>query len=210
MDIFTNVPPALSPWLILLGFFGYAAGHSIMASNWFKQIAAFFMDKAYDRYYRLVFNAGGTITLLPILAMVALLPDRQLYTIPFPWNLVNFALQGLGALVLLTSLLQTGAAEFLGISQVFAPKAANEPKLVVRGFYKYMRHPLYTASMLFLWATPYLTQNILALNVGITVYFFIGTIFEERKLVQDFGEDYAVYRSQTPRFIPDIQKLIQG
>ncbi len=210
MEIFANIPATQSPWLILLGFFVYAAGHSIMASKWFKQIAAFFMDKAYDRYYRLIFNAGGTITLLPILAMVALLPDRQLYTVPFPWNLVNFALQGLGALVLLISLLQTGAAEFLGISQVFAPKAANEPKLVVRGFYKYMRHPLYTASMLILWATPYMSQNILALNIGISLYFFIGTFFEERKLVQDFGEDYQTYRSQTPRFIPDVWKLIQG
>ena len=210
MDLFANVSPTLSPWLILLGFFVYAAGHSIMASKWFKQIAAFFMDKAFDRYYRLIFNAGGTITLLPILALVALLPDRHLYTIPFPWTLANFALQGLGALVLLVSLMQTGAAEFLGISQVFAPKATSEPKLVVRGFYKYMRHPLYTASMLFLWATPYLTQNILALNIGISLYFYIGTFFEERKLVQDFGEDYLKYQRETPRFIPDIQKLIQG
>jgi protein-S-isoprenylcysteine O-methyltransferase Ste14 len=210
MDIFANVSVTQSPWLILLGFFVYAAGHSIMASKWFKQIAAFFLDKVYDRYYRLIFNAGGVITLLPILAMVALFPDRTLYSILFPWSMLNFAVQGAAALVLLVSLLQTGAAEFLGISQVFAPKAANEPKLVVRGFYKYMRHPLYTASMVFLWATPYLTQNILALNVGISLYFFVGTIFEERKLVKDFGEDYLAYKRETARFIPDPRKFMEG
>ena len=34
---------------------------------------------------------------------------------------------------------------------------------------------------------------------------WIGSIFEERKLVDQFGEAYVEYRRRTPRIIPGIR-----
>jgi protein-S-isoprenylcysteine O-methyltransferase Ste14 len=40
------------------------------------------------------------------------------------------------------------------------------------------------------------------LNIGLTVYILIGALFEERKLLREFGEAYAEYRRRTPMLIP--------
>jgi protein-S-isoprenylcysteine O-methyltransferase Ste14 len=74
--------------------------------------------------------------------------------------------------------------------------------MVTGGFYKYARHPLYTAGLIFIWLLPSMTCNLLALNIGLTVYLFVGAYFEERKLLLEFGEAYAEYRRRTPMFVP--------
>jgi protein-S-isoprenylcysteine O-methyltransferase Ste14 len=40
------------------------------------------------------------------------------------------------------------------------------------------------------------------LHVGVTIYIFIGAYFEERKLLREYGEVYAEYKSRTPMLIP--------
>jgi protein-S-isoprenylcysteine O-methyltransferase Ste14 len=51
---------------------------------------------------------------------------------------------------------------------------------------------------------PFMTWNLLALNLGLSAYMLIGTIFEEQKLVAQFGSAYEQYRRQTPRILPGI------
>jgi protein-S-isoprenylcysteine O-methyltransferase Ste14 len=38
----------------------------------------------------------------------------------------------------------------------------------------------------------------------LTVYIFVGAGFEERRLLSEFGADYASYRSQTPMILPGL------
>ena len=78
----------------------------------------------------------------------------------------------------------------------------HSEQLNTKGLYRYMRHPLYTFTITFLWLTPVMTQNIAALYSAITLYAFIGAIFEERKLERIFGSAYQNYRRHTPMFIP--------
>ena len=65
-----------------------------------------------------------------------------------------------------------------------------------------VRHPLYTFSLLFLWLTPVMTRNLALLYGALTVYILIGAVFEERKLLRIFGQEYADYRGKTPFIIP--------
>jgi len=53
-----------------------------------------------------------------------------------------------------------------------------------------------------LWFTPLMTVNLLALNLGVTAYFILGGVFEERKLLRQFGQVYADYRQRTPMLLP--------
>ncbi len=50
-----------------------------------------------------------------------------------------------------------------------------------------------------------MTWNLLALYLGLSAYLLIGSIFEERKLVQQFGKEYVEYRRRTPRIVPGAQ-----
>jgi protein-S-isoprenylcysteine O-methyltransferase Ste14 len=47
-----------------------------------------------------------------------------------------------------------------------------------------------------------MTLNRLALVLVCTAYFYLGSIPEERKLLQEFGADYARYQQTVPRLIP--------
>lgn len=192
--------------MILLAVGLYGLVHSLLASLGVKARARRAFGPASDRYYRLAFNLFGFLSLLPVLALAALLPDRILYNIPFPWNLPLFALQGLALLGLAVGLLQTGALSFLGLRQLFEPQD-EKSTLVDTGLYHWMRHPLYSFGMLFLWASPIMTRNLLALFLGLTGYLIIGAVFEERKLLAEYGPAYKRYREQTPMFIPGLKGL---
>ncbi len=190
---------------ILLACAVYGVIHSVLASNTAKSLAAhWFGQAARLRFYRLFFVFAALATTLPLLALVPLLPDSTIYRIPAPWVIPTLAIQALAVIALAVGVLQTGALAFLGIRQ-FLEAAPFREKLVTGGLYRRVRHPLYAAAFLLLWLAPVMTWNLLALNIGFSAYLLIGTIFEERKLVQQFGKEYAEYRKRTPRIVPRIK-----
>ena len=71
------------------------------------------------------------------------------------------------------------------------------------GPYLYVRHPLYTCCLVTFWACPNsLTLDRLLYNVLWSAWVVIGTLLEERDLVQDFGEPYKSYQQEVPMLIP--------
>jgi protein-S-isoprenylcysteine O-methyltransferase Ste14 len=72
---------------------------------------------------------------------------------------------------------------------------------VVTGLHRYVRHPLYSASILFLMGGA---TSLLGLTTAIfaTSYFVIGMKFEDRKLARLYGDIYRDYRQRTPALIP--------
>jgi methanethiol S-methyltransferase len=197
--------PALSFALILITFLLYGLVHSLLASLTVKAWVQRALGEWGGRIYRLAYNLLAVISLLPVLALSALLPDQRLYAIPLPWTLLTLALQGLAVVALLVGLLQTGALSFLGLSQIFDSKQPSPTRLVVHGLYRWVRHPLYSAGLVFIWLTPLMTTNLLAFNLGATAYLITGALFEERKLLREFGPDYARYRDRTPMLVPGLK-----
>ncbi|MGD8634199.1 MAG: hypothetical protein PVF85_11555, partial [Anaerolineales bacterium] len=65
-------------------------------------------------------------------------------------------------------------------------------------------HPLYTGGLLMIWFMPVMTTSLLAFNLAATLYLYIGSIFEERRLIFVFGERYEAYRKRVPRFMPNF------
>ena len=74
--------------------------------------------------------------------------------------------------------------------------------MVVRGPYRWVRHPLYSATLLMIWSYPVLTADRLLFNVLFTIWILVGTMLEERDLVADYGEDYQNYQRRVPMLIP--------
>jgi methanethiol S-methyltransferase len=194
-------------WWIILACGLYAVLHSLLASRSIKARAARrFGPAVYQRYYRLFFSLMALVTTTALLALVWLLPDQVIYTIPVPWLYLTLLAQGLALAALVLGILQTGAMRFLGVRQVLEQTGKpSAERLIITGFYRWVRHPLYIASIVFIWLMPLMTWNLLALNLGLSSYMLIGTIFEEQKLVDQFGADYERYRRQTPRILPGLR-----
>jgi protein-S-isoprenylcysteine O-methyltransferase Ste14 len=190
--------------IILSSVLLYGAIHSLLASlgvrNWVhKQIGS-----PMSRLYRLFYNVFAVLSFLPVMVLVGVLPDRGIYQIQFPWLVFSLAGQGMAILVLIYGLLQTGIWSFLGLQQLVKPNQHLDVRdeLVVYGLYRWVRHPLYSAGLLFIWFTPLMTSNVLALNLGLSMYILIGAVLEERKMIVKYGEAYRRYSRQTPMLIP--------
>jgi protein-S-isoprenylcysteine O-methyltransferase Ste14 len=190
------------PALTFIAVAVYGALHSLLASNPVKQGFQRAFGQTSDRFYRLFFNVVGGLSFLPVLAVVALDPGQTLYHLTRPWVLLTSVGQVLAALLLLLGLLQTDSLHFLGLRQMFHPGASEQSELVINGLYCHVRHPLYTAGLLFIWLTPVMTASVLALNLGLTLYIIVGSIFEEQRLVGQFGQAYVDYQSRVPRLLP--------
>jgi len=110
---------------------------------------------------------------------------------------------GTAAVGLLASFRVTGSLEFLGMAQFLHLRQPAAPEaLRVDGMYRWMRHPIYSFSLLILWLLPVMTSNRLAAALGITLYILIGSTLEERKLLAQFGEAYRAYQARVGKFIP--------
>jgi protein-S-isoprenylcysteine O-methyltransferase Ste14 len=89
------------------------------------------------------------------------------------------------------------------------PAPIEPPKeLVVAGFYRCVRNPMYVGIILlllghFLWFGFWwiLAYTVIAF---ITVHLFV-TFYEEPRLKQSFGAAYENYLNQVPRWIPKIR-----
>jgi protein-S-isoprenylcysteine O-methyltransferase Ste14 len=195
--------PAFSPLMILLAFGLYGVIHSLMASLQVKALAAALFGDFAEKYYRLFYNVFAFVTLLPILALPYVLPNKPWYTIPEPWTYLTLGIQLLVVGLAGISVMQTGLFEFIGFKQMLGVESKDVLK--TKGMYKHLRHPLYTFGMVFLWLSPSMSQNMAALYLAFSLYFIFGAIVEERKLEKVFGQAYREYRAKTPMFIPFIK-----
>jgi protein-S-isoprenylcysteine O-methyltransferase Ste14 len=194
------------PLYVLGAVLVYGIVHSLLASMGVKALAGGLFGEWTRRYYRLVYNLVAAVSLLPVLILAARLPDTTLYYITSPWSLISFSLQALAGLALLAGLLQTGLWSFAGLRQVVAPDAPQSA-LTTGGLYRWVRHPLYSAGLALVWLSPHMTVNRLALFAGLTFYILLGALLEERKLVQEFGQAYLLYRERTPMLVPRFNPL---
>ena len=196
---------SLSFWIILLAILIYGLVHSLLASLRLKALARHWFGPSANRWFRLIYNLVAGLTLLPILLLPVVLVDKSLYHIRFPWIILTGVIQVAALAILGVGVWQTGWMSFLGIRQLLGYGREKPTRLVINGLYRYVRHPLYTAGLVIIWLIPVMTCNLLALNIGLTLYTLVGAVYEERKLLQVFGEEYAVYRRRTPMLIPGLR-----
>jgi len=193
---------------LILVIFVWCVIHSLIASLTVKKAFRRWLGKDIIRVYRFAYNLFAIISFLPILWLMATLPDRRIYVIPFPWVIFSLVGQALAIIPLLVGLSQTGTWEFIGLRQLLIKEKEddNPHELVIHGVYQQVRHPLYTAGLLFIWLTPVMSLNILTVFFILTVYTVIGAYLEERRLWQEFGQVYLEYKTKTPMFIPGLKK----
>src|SRR3990172_1486143 len=115
---------------------------------------------------------------------------------------------GVGLAVLGFVLLQW-AQNTLGKSWSDAPRMIQQQSLLTNGPYRTIRHPIYTAFILILGSTLFVSSNWLIGScwAAMTILEVISRIsFEESLMLEYFGDQYRAYMKETGRLVPRLVK----
>jgi protein-S-isoprenylcysteine O-methyltransferase Ste14 len=79
--------------------------------------------------------------------------------------------------------------------------------VVSTGAFRYVRHPLYLASILFYLCLAVATASLLSLilSAGIAVFYNYIASYEERVLQAKYREEYSKYRESTGKWLPVVR-----
>lgn len=81
--------------------------------------------------------------------------------------------------------------------------------LVVRGPYRWVRHPFYDCMALFVLSVALMMANWFVVAAGIATFALLAvrSNTEEQKLLERFGQPYRAYRAATGKFLPGIGRV---
>jgi protein-S-isoprenylcysteine O-methyltransferase Ste14 len=194
--------------LIILAFALFGFLHSYLASYGFKKKLAKEAG-TYIAFYRIIYNLTA-IFFFYLMYELLPRPDMIVYDLPTPWDFVVLIPQFVSLAGIIWTIKYFSSMEFLGINQAvrwFKGEYKTEElderlTLRIEGPYKYSRHPLYLFTILFLLFRPVMDIFYLTFFLCIVVYFYIGSFYEEKKIIETFGEEYLVYSKSVPRIFP--------
>jgi methanethiol S-methyltransferase len=173
--------------------------HSLLAAEpvkyWFQ--SSFGVSR---QTYRIAYNLFNLFGLVGLLWLHIRFVCPPLYESTMASATVGVLLALAGLTIMIQSAREYELSSFLGLT-----KETNMP-LQIKGLHKYMRHPLYSGTLLFFTgiciAVPFYKNWYLLLLM--IVYLFIGMWLEERKLINVFGDQYKEYCKRVKRLIPGV------
>ena len=103
---------------------------------------------------------------------------------------------------------------FSSIGSGITPTSATrkEHKLVTRGIYRWIRHPLYTIGSSFIISFGIMADNWFIAAFGILAFILMAsrTPKEEANLIEKFGDEYREYMKRTGRYLPRFPELFSN
>jgi protein-S-isoprenylcysteine O-methyltransferase Ste14 len=161
--------------------------------------------KFWRRYPRAVYVVGLASSWLPVtIALVAF--HRQLFR--SDWPSAGMFASGL-VLIIFECWIFWRVHHDLGTSRLVGKtEVSGAGEIERRGIYGRIRHPRYTASFLAILGACFLagTRAIWIVAAAWLVLMLVVISFEEREMTVRFGEDFAIYCNDVPRYLPFIRK----
>ncbi len=198
---------------IVLIFSAFAIVHSLTVTEKLKRLtASLFTDNFVRGAYRLIFTLFSILVTTLAFGLISKQPQGELISIPQWLFILSLIFQGIGFIVIIISFRHINLLEFTGIAQFISYirkkeltgdlEGLNIDGLVKGGIYAYVRHPLYFGCILVFTFNPYPTINTIALSLAADIYFIIGGLIEEKRLIKIFGQEYLEYKESVPGFFP--------
>lgn len=215
---------AASVTYLLLGFLwiGWCALHSCLISQGFtdrlEKLAG-----SHFRFFRLGYNLFALLSLsLPALFTWSV--HRSETTI-FIWDggygVLRLALLAVGGALFIGGSVSYDLRQFIGITQMRTGQSQlllnSTDRFEPEGILGVVRHPWYLGGIILVWAVPreHFPSTLLVAAV-LSIYFVIGSVLEEQKLLARYGDRYRVYQQQVSMLLPlnwisrIFQNRIQG
>lgn len=185
----------------VLGWVLWCTLHSTLISTTVTDFAKKKLGGSF-RFYRLFYNVVSLLTLIPLVYYSHMLREAPIFRWEGPLWIVQVFLLAVSVYLFVAGGRHYSWARFWGISQIKAGSSVvDKNTFVVSGIHRIIRHPWYLGGILIVWAQELSTSTILV-NVVISVYFMIGAVLEERKLVIEFGEEYREYQRTVSMLFP--------
>lgn len=208
-----------------LATLAFATIHSALASRQVKQAAARLAGRERsEAVYRVLYVGQGLLSFAALTAYCGSLPVHTVYRIRGVSALLLRAGQLAGVVHLLAGLREVGLKRWAGVDKLQAwrqrrkmpiapiaqgPELADDGSLSTGGTYRWSRHPLNFAGVPLFWLTPHMTTRRLAFNAVGTAYLMLGSLHEEARLRDAYGEEYERYlHSGVPFFWPGAAKAL--
>ncbi|MDT8386431.1 MAG: hypothetical protein RQ736_02880 [Thiogranum sp.] len=196
MGALTHLTLLASVWIL------YAAIHSILASGTCKTWFQRHFPKGF-RAYRLTFNLGSILLLIPPLWLLLAYPGEPLWQWPdvAGWLLNIAALAAVAGFF--TTLGSYDMAEFIGTRQLADRRTSvnDQAPMGLSWAHRFVRHPWYFFGLVIIW-TREMNAALLLSAVILTLYLVVGSRLEEKKLVLLYGDTYRRYMQRVPGLIP--------
>jgi len=151
----------------------------------------------------LLASLWGITILLPLLKMLTQLLSFADYDLPAWAGFIGIAIFALALWLLWRS------HGDLGINWRVTTELREKHILITGGVFKHIRHPIYSAHWLWGIAQALLIHNWIAGLASLIVMlpmYLLRVRREEKMMLEQFGEEYAIYMSQTGRIIPRLFK----
>lgn len=191
----TTLPKLL---LLSLAWLAYFALHSVLAANTVKRkIAANWPQLAAS--YRIFYNIVALVTLIPPLWLLDAARGDWLWHWQGVWSWLANGLALAAVAGFFWSLRYYDSREFLGLRQSQAPQ--ERQRFALSPLHRYVRHPWYFFALVIIW-TRDMDPAWLVSCLAITLYFAVGSYWEEQKLIAEFGEPYRRYRRRVAGLVP--------
>jgi protein-S-isoprenylcysteine O-methyltransferase Ste14 len=160
-------------------------------------------------YYRLVFNTLALLLILPILWLTYHDPEPMLWRWQgiTAWLANGLALAAIFGFWL--SLKSYDMQEFFGLRQLqlHVRRVEDQEHFHLSPFHRHVRHPWYFFALVVIWTRDMSATTLLS-SVFITLYFFVGSRLEEKKLLVYHGDTYRRYMAHVPGLIPLPRKSL--
>lgn len=191
--------------VLLVGWLGYYALHSVLATLWLKAVVAARWP-GWSRYYRLAYNGVAVVLFGMLMAYQRRMTPRLLWPVHLMLTALGWIMLVGGVLVALLALRSYNLAEFSGWGYLRRGGVPASSELSTQGLNARVRHPLYTGLLLlllgFVLVNPTLPRLVFA---GCSaLYVLVGARLEEHKLLAHFGAAYARYRARVPMLLPRL------
>jgi methanethiol S-methyltransferase len=188
----------------ILLFSIFALHHSVFARSGLKRRITDVVPPWLERSIY-VWTASVLFTLVCLLWRPV---DGLLYSVPAPWRALGYAVQVAGIVMTMVSSSAIDMLDLAGVRQPLAARLGQAPRhspLKTNGAYGFVRHPLYFGWTLLVFGAPDMTGTRAAFAIVSTLYLALAIPFEERSLVDVFGDAYRHYQQATRwRMIPGV------
>ena len=162
------------------------------------------LNPIFKSYYRLIFNLVSTLLLLPIVYEYYELPTDYIFITTLSYQILGSLLSIAGIYIVIDGFKNYRTDEFLGTYQIKNHHDFHPSKLSRLGWNGVVRHPLYFGGIILIIGLFLITPTV---KLGITAilaitYLYIGSLWEEKKLKSEFGNDYAEYKREVSMLVP--------
>lgn len=197
------MPGSYSLVLLTLLWLGYFVCHSWLASLRIKHWVATHLPSLMP-WYRLSFNGLALLLLLPPLTLMWHLRTAPLWQWHGIGAWIAYGISLSAVLGFIWTLRFYDGEEFLGLRQLRLGirDIKDQERLHLSPLHRYVRHPWYGLGLLLVWTQEMDPARLLSALL-ITLYLFIGSRIEERKLLIYHGDVYREYRRRVPGLIPN-------